>query len=86
VQGVALNDIADPFLGDLNKMRNDVVHHYGVATRENTGRCEKLRWFGIGKPIHVMPEHVAEFMGYLGRVHSMDGIGGDEPWEIKTSV
>ena len=36
-------EIKEPIMGDITKMRNDVVHHHGLATRRNTGRCEVLR-------------------------------------------
>ncbi|MBK5288267.1 MAG: hypothetical protein JJE46_07355 [Acidimicrobiia bacterium] len=49
-------------LGDLRLMRNDVVHHRGVASESNTGQCRLLRWFVTGEAISVKGEHVAEFM------------------------
>jgi hypothetical protein len=55
-----------PLMGDINKMRNDVIHHHGIATADNTGRCEILTWFKPGDTIHVTHEHVAEFMKHLG--------------------
>jgi hypothetical protein len=45
-------------------MRNDIVHHRGIATAGNSGRCEVLRWFKADDPMHVMPVHVVEFMSY----------------------
>lgn len=41
----------DPGMGDINKMRNDIVHHGAVATSRNTGRCEVFRWFRVGETI-----------------------------------
>lgn len=34
---VALNDVQDPYLADLNRMRNDIIHHRGIATRRTAG-------------------------------------------------
>jgi hypothetical protein len=84
-KGIAKNDVADPYLADVNRMRNDVVHHRGIATKRNTGRCEQLRWFDVGEPIHVMPAHIAEFMAYLGLVEPSAPIDGGT-WEPKLSA
>lgn len=73
---VPLNDVADVAMADINRMRNDVVHHRGIATRANTGRCDLFRWFRSGAPIHVMPVHVAELMSYVGRVEPSSEAGG----------
>jgi len=75
----------DPGMGDINKMRNDIVHHGAVATSRNTGRCEVFRWFRVGETIHPMAVHVAEFMRHLRQVHGTAEIAGDEPWRIQDS-
>jgi hypothetical protein len=80
--GVEKNDLADVAMADVNRMRNDVVHHRGIATQRNTGRCEVFRWFDVGEPIHVMLAHVAELMGYLGNVQPTRDVGGGE-WEAR---
>ena len=59
-------------LGDLRLMRNDILHHRGVASRENTGRCRLLRWCAVGDEINVEPVHVADFMNSLPEVMSPD--------------
>jgi hypothetical protein len=51
-----------PLLGDLRYLRNDVVHHHGIASAENTGRCEVLRWFKPDEPIQVDGRHFGEFL------------------------
>jgi hypothetical protein len=51
-----------PVLGDLRYLRNDVVHHRGVATRENTGRCQILLWFQPGEAINLKLENIDQFM------------------------
>ena len=51
-----------PLLGELRQLRNDVVHHYGIATEQHSGKCEVLaHWVSMGSPIHVTPERFAEF-------------------------
>jgi hypothetical protein len=80
-KGIAKNEVEDPFLADINRMRNDIVHHGGVATARNSGRCEVLRWFSAGDVMHVYPEHVAEFMHYLGLVEPSGSFGGGA-WEV----
>lgn len=51
-----------PLIGDLRLMRNDVIHHRGVATSSNTGRCEVLQWFQPGETISLKGEHFEEFI------------------------
>jgi hypothetical protein len=82
---VAMNDVAEPVMADINRMRNDIVHHRGIATARNTGRCEVLRWFAPDETIHVMMAHIAEFMHCIGLVvHSRNIDGG--PWAERESV
>jgi hypothetical protein len=51
-------------LGDLRHMRNDVVHHHGIATSNNTGRCIILsHWFKVGEVIRLEGHHFDEFVG-----------------------
>jgi hypothetical protein len=47
-------------------MRNDVVHHGGIAQKKNSGRCEVLRWFESGDRMLVRQARVLEFMEHLG--------------------
>ena len=61
-----MNDVTDPAMADINRMRNDIVHHRGIATVRNSGRCEVLRWFSPHETIHPMMAHIAEFMHYMG--------------------
>ena len=47
-------DVTSPYFGDLRHLRNDVVHHGGIASQANTGRCQMIRdWFTIGDPIRL---------------------------------
>jgi hypothetical protein len=80
-KGIPKNDVRDPFLADINRMRNDIVHHRGIATAQNTGRCEALRWFSPGEEMHVYAAHIVEFMSYLGTVKRSADIG-DGDWNV----
>jgi hypothetical protein len=84
-KSVEKNEVADPYLADLNRMRNDIIHHRGIATSRNTGRCEQFKWFQIGEPIHVRAGHIAEFMAYLGLVERTDEIDSGGPWKSRMS-
>jgi len=60
--GCEKGDLRYPVLGDLRHLRNDVVHHRGVATAANTGRCVVLgHWFAEGDVIRLRDEHFVEF-------------------------
>ena len=78
--GIETNELKDAAMADINRMRNDIVHHNGIATSRNSGRCEMFRWFADGEPIHVMPEHVSELMAHFGRVQSTSEIEGSGLW------
>jgi hypothetical protein len=78
--GVPVKEVIDPAMGDMNKLRNDIVHHRGIASKDGGGRCQN-RWFDPGEPIHVMPVHIVQFMDYFGRVHLRDDIDGGGDWE-----
>jgi hypothetical protein len=77
-KGVAKNEVRDRYLADINRMRNDIVHHRGIATAHNTGRCEVLKWFSVGEEMHVYAAHIAELVAYLGTVQRSRDIGGGE--------
>lgn len=52
-----------PLLGDLRRLRHDVLHHGGVATQEWTGRCEVVgHWFPAGDVIRLEGRHFEEFV------------------------
>lgn len=36
--GVDTNDILSPIMGDLRNLRNDIIHHHGIASTANTGK------------------------------------------------
>jgi hypothetical protein len=62
-RGVPMETIVAPLLGDLRRLRNDIVHHRGRATRNNTGRCEVLtHWFRPDDEIVITAEKFEEFV------------------------
>ncbi|MDO8211017.1 hypothetical protein [Conexibacter sp. CPCC 206217] len=44
---VDVRDVRDAGMADINRMRNDIIHHRGLATKANTGRCEIFRWLHL---------------------------------------
>lgn len=59
----AAKDLTYPLLGDLRRLRNDVIHHRGIATEKNSGHCEVLsHWFESGDRIHLRGEHFSDFV------------------------
>jgi len=60
--GCEASELTYPLFGDLRLLRNDVVHHHGIATAEWTGRCEVLRWFQAGEELRIKGEHLEEFV------------------------
>ena len=52
--------------GDWHKIRNDLLHHNGVASGPNSARCEILKWFEAGETIRFKLDHVLEFLHLIG--------------------
>lgn len=75
--GEQFNDVG---LADITRMRNDVVHHRGLATEKNTGKCERFRWLSPGDVIAPTVNHVAEFMNYMGHVEALPRENDDVAW------
>jgi hypothetical protein len=67
--GCEARDFQVPVLGDLKLMRHDIIHHRSVASSENTGRCQVLRWF---KPGEVIRPGASQFFDLVTHF----------PWEI----
>jgi hypothetical protein len=63
---VPKNELAVPIMGDVVRMRNDIVHHHGVATLSNACRAEVLTWCTEGEPISITTQRVSEFMAHFG--------------------
>lgn len=66
--GIEKSEVAEPLAADIGRMRNDIVHHRGIATERNCGRCEFLKWFGSGERILITPKLVSNYMEMLGLV------------------
>lgn len=48
------SDVTAAFFRDVRWLRNDIVHHRGIATERNAARCATLpRRFGAGDPIYL---------------------------------
>jgi hypothetical protein len=45
-------DYQFPLLGELGKIRNDMIHNGGIAKR-GTANCQLLRWFTEGQRMHL---------------------------------
>ena len=58
--------------GDLNYLRNSIVHKQGVATSE-TARCKLIKWFNPGDLVTITPERMrAIFLALLGYRNQLD--------------
>ena len=65
-------------MGDLRHIRDDLIHHRGVATESNTGRCAVLKWFEPGDRIVLGMGHVFDFLNHMALMqptgaHTRDG-------------
>lgn len=61
-RGNSNNEEKYPLLGDLRRLRHDVVHNRGVASLRYTVHCLVLRWFQPGEVIRVDGRHFEEFL------------------------
>ncbi|HUY86095.1 MAG TPA: hypothetical protein VMU77_03195 [Acidimicrobiales bacterium] len=67
-----------PVMGDLNRIRNDIVHHHGIATHENSGKCSVLsKWISVGDEIVVTELMIVEFMDHWGQTRLGPNLGND---------
>jgi hypothetical protein len=64
--GTPLEEVKDDLMGDIRLLRNDVIHHHGIATKDHSGRCKLLRWFEPGERILITYEQVFDFMVRAG--------------------
>jgi len=66
--------------GDLRLLRNDIVHHNGIATSGNSGRCVLLKWFAEGEAMRMTLELLAQLLDLLQEwVRSLGGIPRELP-------
>jgi hypothetical protein len=78
--GVPWNAVIDPMMGDIRRLRNDIVHHSALATREEFGKCEILgHWAKVGEPIVLTTDQVIEFMDHFGLV-TTGGLFAPSTW------
>ena len=57
-------------MGDLRRIRNDIVHKNGVSSKEGVGKCTVLKWFNPGDPIILEVRHVLDFLNQMGMISS----------------
>jgi hypothetical protein len=66
---VRLREVTDPMMGDIRRLRHDIVHHRGIASHENAGGCLLIaHWVEIGSEIVITEDRVLEFMEHFGLV------------------
>lgn len=65
--GTDLDKIHVSVYGDLRRLRHDLVHRRGVASADNSGRCEVLRWAEPGAEIVITGDHIVDFMSRVGQ-------------------
>ena len=77
-------------MGDLRLIRNDLIHHNGVATKGNAGKCEILKWFEPSEPIILGIHHVFDFLNQMGLMRSTPKVFQDGQdfkghyWSLRT--
>jgi len=49
---LGIPELRVPVIGDIRLIRNDIVHHHGVAT-PRIEKCQTLCWFKAGDPIII---------------------------------
>ena len=59
--GVEKKEIAWSLVGDLRHLRNDIIHHHGIASEKHSGKCVVLQWTTIGQPITIHREMIFDF-------------------------
>lgn len=56
--GVDQKEVQSDVIGDIRNLRNDVIHHGGIATANNTGKCKVVTKFSVGDRILLRSEDV----------------------------
>lgn len=63
---VKIKEVQSPIFGDIRHIRNDAVHHYGIATKEHAGtKCEILNWFQPGQLMEITADRFDEILEYI---------------------
>ena len=78
----------DP-IGDLRRIRNDLVHKGGVASAKETGKCKVLTWFQPGETMVLGMRHVLDFLNQMGFMTTFPGFLSHGPaakWTLFTDM
>lgn len=59
------NSIVADVFGDIRNLRNDIMHHKGVATRQNVGKNKMFTWFKEGEIILLTAERLDEVIAKI---------------------
>ena len=73
-------------VGDLRLIRNDLIHT-GIASEENCGRCETLKWFDVGDSMVLGMRHVFDFLNQMGLMTTSLIIGENDAvfsWDLNS--
>lgn len=71
------NQVRADFFRDITRLRNDIVHHHGIATAKNAGRCSALlRTFGEGDHIYLDDRDLLNIKFQIPWVDLMRGPSG----------
>lgn len=65
-------------MADLRRFRNDIVHHHGVATKDNSGKAGIFDWTRVGQPILIGEDQIVRFMEELGLLKRASRAESDE--------
>lgn len=66
-------------IGDLGRIRNDLVHHNGVAQRKNVAKCKILRWFREGERMQVKMRHILDFLNQMAWLNEAPLLVTEQP-------
>lgn len=63
VHGCDERELVFPLFGDLRQLRNDVVHHGGIVTAKNAGKCKFFgNWLSAGDEILLTADALGLFL------------------------
>lgn len=58
-------------MGDLRHIRHDIVHKDAIASEDETGKCQVLKWFKPGERIILTTDHILDFLHHMGLLYQM---------------
>jgi len=83
IHGRTKNEEKYDLFGDLRRLRNDTVHHRGIATVEETGKCVLLKhWFRPGEMIRLEGRHFDEFFKLIPWSDLATGLNSRSPAKL----